>query len=168
MKKLMKSQVLTVALAMLTMPLFAQINVGGGIAFGSEIENLGFTAKGTYSINEQWEGAASFTYFIPKSFGTIDWTLWALNLDGHYLKNVNEKFTIYPLAGLSIGGFTFDNNFSFGGVDGGKTTTTEVGINLGGGAYLGISEKMKGYAEIKYIVGGFDQLVLNAGVLFNL
>ena len=167
MKKLMKRHWMALALALFTLPLFAQINVGGGLSFGTEIENIGITAKATYGIDDQWEGGASFTYFLPKSFGPVDWTFWAINLDAHYLKNVSDKFTIYPLAGLNIGGITIDSD-SFGGFNPGSTTNTEIGVNIGGGAYLNISEKLKGFGEIKYVIGGFDQLTLGAGVLFSL
>lgn len=164
----MKCHLLAIGFAMISMPLFAQWNAGGGIAFGSEIERIGFTAKATYDINEQWEASGGFTYFIPRDFGTFDWTVWTIDADAHYLKNMSDKFTLYGLAGLnftnwSIGYVDIGGGFGFPGGGG-----TNLGVNVGGGSYLNFNDKMKGFAELKYVIGNFDQLVLNAGVLFGL
>ncbi len=158
---------LAIGFAMLSMPLFAQWNAGGGIAFGSEIERIGFTAKATYSINDEWEGSGGFTYFIPRDFGDFDWTVWTINADAHYLKNMSEKFTLYGLAGLNFTNWSVDH-VNFGGFDFGGGGGTNLGVNVGGGSYLNFKENLKGFAELKYVIGNFDQLVLNAGILFGL
>lgn len=145
---------------------FAQISIGGGLAVGTEIENIGFSAKGAYQINDQWAGNAGFTLFLPKSNGGLDLTLWTVNFDGHYLFKLNDKFSAYPLAGLNISTFSTDVNLGIFGTE--KVSNTKVGLNIGGGALLNISEKMNGFAELKYVIGDFDQLVLNVGVLYGI
>ena len=148
----------------------AQLSLGGGLAFGTDIESVGITVRGVYPFNDEWEGAGSFTYFIPKNESDVlKISLWEFNADAHYILNSTEKFTFYPLAGLSIAGVTFDfsdlNNPFFNDLDG---TTTEVGLNIGAGGTLLFSESLTGYGELKYVIGGFDQLVINIGVLFQL
>lgn len=147
---------------------YAQVKIGAGLAYGTGINNIGITAKGHYQVNEVWEGAASFTFFLTgEDAPGIDLNVWEFNADAHYIVSSNDKFTFYPLAGLSIAGVTVDFNTGFPGLDG-KSTNTELGINLGAGIELGISNAISGVAEVKYVAGGFDQLVLNAGILFAL
>lgn len=145
---------------------YAQLSVGGSLAFGSEIENIGISAKGNYLITDTWEGSAGFTFFLPKGSSAANLTLWTVNFDGHYLKNLNDKFSIYPLAGLNISTFSLDIDLGPFGND--KARNTEIGLNLGGGVLVNISEKMNGFAEAKYVLSDFDQLVLNVGVLFGI
>ena len=144
--------------------------IGGGLAFGTNIESLGITLKANYPFTEEWEGSGSFTYFIPKNENEfLDINLWEFNANAHYVVLSEEKFTFYPLAGLSIAGVTFDyNNLGnpfFTGADG---TSTEVGLNIGAGGTFIFSEKISGFAEAKYVIGGFDQLVGNVGILFQI
>jgi len=147
----------------------AQIKLGAGLAFGTDIANIGITAKGHYDFTEEWDGAASFTFFLAgEDTPGVDLNVWEFNADAHYIVSSNDKFTFYPLAGLSIAGVTIDFNTGIPGFDNGSRTNTEVGINLGAGIELGLTESISGVAEIKYVAGGFDQLVLNAGVLFAL
>ena len=146
----------------------AQLSVGAGLAFGTEIANIGITAKGHYGINEIWEGAASFTFFLTgEDAPGVDLNVWEFNADAHYLVSNNDKFSFYPLAGLSLAGVSIDFNTGIPGFDG-KTSATEVGLNIGAGGELKFSDSLSGVAEIKYVIGGFDQLVANVGVLFAL
>ena len=72
----------------------AQLAIGGGLAYGTDIESLGITIKGNYSFAEEWDGSGSFTYFFPKDESDfLDINLWEFNAGAHYIASSNEKFT---------------------------------------------------------------------------
>ena len=147
---------------------FAQIKLGGGIAYGTEIEELGITAKGHYAFTEVWEGAASFTFFFTgEDVPGADLRIWEFNADAHYILTTTDKFAFYPLAGLNITGVTIDIDSPIPGF-GGKTSNSEVGLNAGAGIELFINENISAVGELKYVLSDFDQLVINVGILFGL
>ena len=43
---------------------FAQITVGGGLVFGSEISQLGIDIRGGYQIDENWVAAPNINFFF--------------------------------------------------------------------------------------------------------
>ena len=171
MKKQIKLLIAVTLLLFAFSSSYAQLSLGGGLGFGTDITSIGITIKGNYPFIEEWEGSGSFTYFIPKNESQyLNISLWEFNVDAHYILNSTEKYTFYPLAGLSLTGVTFDydnlsSNPFFTTVD---RTVTQVGLNIGAGGTLLFSESLSGYAEVKYVIGGFGQLVANVGVLFQL
>ena len=56
---------LTTIISIFTLAATAQIEVGGALAYGTEIRNLGLQARGAYAINEQFDGVFNMTYFFP-------------------------------------------------------------------------------------------------------
>lgn len=161
---------LTIAFLLLTLASTqAQTKLGAGLAFGTELSSIGITLKGNHRFTTEWEGSGSFTFFIPKNESEfLNVKLWELNADAHYVVKSTEKFTFYPLAGLSITGVTFDydeipNNPFFR-----DRTFTELGLNVGAGGTLNFTNSLCGFAEVKYVIGGYDQLIANIGILFGL
>lgn len=140
-----------------TNELKAQFSLGGGIAYGTEIKELGIQARGIYTINEQWRGGADFVYWLVGDGVTS----WELNANGHYVFT-EDDFLAYGLAGLNLASVSVDLG-PFG-----SASETEIGLNLGVGGQLKFSDAISGIAEIKYTIGGYDQLGLSAGVLFSL
>lgn len=146
----------------------AQLSLGAGLAYGTGIDNLGITAKGQYAINETFDGAASFTFFLTgEDAPGVDLDVWEFNVDAHYLLSNTDKYSFYPIGGISIAGVKIDINTGIPGFDG-SNTATEIGLNIGAGGTLKFSESLSGVGELKYVIGGFDQLVANVGILFTL
>lgn len=143
---------------------FAQLQVGGGLAYGTEVEAIGIQARGVYKFTEEWGAEADFIFYFDEF---EDVTFWELNANGNYFFFSNEAIDAYALAGLNIAsvGVSIDLG-PFGGTV--SESNTEVGLNIGGGVQFGITESIKGLGEIKYIIGDFDQLVLAVGVLFDI
>lgn len=153
---------------------FAQIKAGGGLVFGSEISQLGIDIRGEYHIDENWVIVPNINFFFTDKetqtvfvppFGTatteVKNGLTTINIDGHYLFPMNDdRLDLYPLAGL---------NFSIVRVEfeGFDDSTTEVGLNLGGGGQFEFTDLLTGFAEIKYVISDADQLVIGAGVLVS-
>lgn len=160
MRSFTKLSVLLTALLLITFSDgFAQsgdFKVGGGLTYGSEVEAIGLQANGTYAFTEDIVGAADLTLFFPQNY---DW--WALNINAHYNFLAEEGMSVYGLGGLNYATMKVDLG-QFG-----SASNSEAGLNLGGGAEFDV-EFANLYAELKYVLGNADQLVLGAGLRFGI
>ena len=138
----------------------AQLAVGGGLAYGSDIESAGVQVGGTYFLLEE-QGirlAADLIFFFPGEDGFgVDVNVWEFNANGHYIFNEADAFLAYALAGISLATVSVD----IAGF--GEASDSELGLNAGAGIEYSIGG-VKLYAEGKIVLGGFDQLVLSGGV----
>lgn len=157
-----KELLTTLALTLLLGNAFAQVSAGGGLAYGTDLNDLGIQVHGGYQINEEWRGFTSFIYYLD---GIENISFWELNFNGHYFFVNDEKAQAFALAGLNIinVGISIDLGF-LGQVN---ESSTEVGLNIGVGGQYALAEKLKAIATLKYAISSADQLVLSAGVLFD-
>lgn len=139
------------------------IKVGGGLIYGTEIEQLGLKIDGYYTINEQFRAGADFGYFFPEDYPGGDLTWYEFNLNGNYIFTQEESLTAYGLAGLNF--TTLDISADNGDFGGFSTSTTETGLNIGAGGEYAMDFGSL-FAELKYVISDADQLVLGAGVRF--
>lgn len=162
MKKVLKlSGICIVLLILATSTSFAQdgdIKIGGGLIYGSEIEQLGLRADGYYSISEDWRAGVALGYFFPKN--DINW--FEIDLNANYVFHSDEDLSVYAIGGLNFMIVSFDIPGA------GSNSNSEFGINLGGGLEYGIDFGSL-FGELKYagIGGDADQLVIGAGLRFN-
>jgi len=146
----MKRTLLISALLFLFFSASAQFKAGAGVSFQLDGSLLGVTGKAHYTINEDFAGQTSFTYYFE------DITIWALDFDVHYAGfdlNVAD-FAISPLAGINIlrwGSGIF--NFS--------TTNFNIGVNAT--KDLGSVEL---FIEPKFSLGNGSSLNIAAGIYF--
>lgn len=129
-------------------------SVGGGLAYGTEVEAIGIQGGATYAFTEEIRGAADVIIFFPDNY---DW--WELNVNGHYLFYAEEGISVYALAGLNYATLSIDLG-QFG-----SASDSELGLNLGGGAEFGV-DFANVYVEVKYVLGNADQLGLSGGLRF--
>jgi len=142
----------------------AQFQAGAAFMYGSEVEELGLQANGTYTINEQFRAAADIGFFFVDDAEGFDTSFWTINANGHYLIPGIPKATVYGLAGLNITTVSAEFDTPFGRVD---ESDSELGLNLGGGGELPVGA-VNLFSEIKYVIGDADQLVITAGVRIGL
>ena len=142
------------------------MRAGGGLVYGTEIENLGIQGRFDYAITDQILLAPDLIYFFPKSEGSVDFKWFDINLNGNYLFDIgNPDVVPYALAGINIAILSVDlDDFGFGdfGADG-----TEIGLNLGGGCDFVVGSVIV-YGELRYAISSADQLVIGGGVKFPL
>ena len=159
---------------------------GGGLTYGtgfhfnnettgSEADlhrspSAGIFVTGIYELKLPIHIAPSLTFFIPRTNkspfpeGTdtrVSEIMFDLN--GHYVFNSLDRFEFYGLAGLNI---TFAKLKWIGTSSSG--TDNALGLNLGVGTYMKLTEQLDLILEAKYIVSKYDQFMLNAGILINL
>lgn len=168
MKKLLTVGLLVIGLTIFSnVNLYAQgaegdIQIGGGLGYGTEIESLGIQAGGVYTINDQFRGALDLIYYFPNDSFGYDFTWFEINANGHYLFLSEDDIVVYGLAGLNIATLKFDypENQFFGG---GSVSESEVGINIGAGIEYNLGG-LNLYGEAKYALSSADQLVISGGV----
>lgn len=156
----MKKVLFTLLLAgVISFSASAQTRVGGHLAFGSEIESFGIGAVAEFMIKENMGISPSFTYF----FGDEYYNMWELNGNFNYYFATEGVAQFYGLAGLNFANVSYDDDVYE------SDSNTEMGLNLGIGSNFAISnDKILPYAEIKYVISDYDQLVILAGIKFNL
>jgi outer membrane protein X len=154
----------------------AQMTLGGGLAYGTEIENLGIDVTGQYFINDNIAIEGSFTYYLPKDFGNglgndykIKW--YEINADVNYYFS-EGNVSPYGVGGLNMAFVSVpyvDVNDYLGGGDGvSYKTNSEIGLNLGVGADFDLGSNITPFGQIKYVLGDADQLQILGGVRFDL
>ena len=127
--------------------------------------------KGIYEINMPFHLSPSFTVFYPHvtkvSAGKTSVSSMMFDINGHYVFNSLDKFELYGLAGLDI--LFARMKISNAGSPTFTESDNAMGINLGIGTYLKITEQVDINSEVKYIFNNkYNQFMLNVGILLNI
>jgi hypothetical protein len=161
----------------LFLPLDAQFNrIGGGLAFNSPISspdlhigNPGFHFRGVYEINRKFFVIPSLTFQVPKkkiySDGTEKLTLLGnLDVNVTYSLAVEKQLLFYALAAP-----TFTNIHTSWKPDSDLHENKYEfcpGIGIGTGIEMIVEGNFNAFAQIKYIIGKYQQLVIDIGVYY--
>lgn len=143
---------------------YAQKYIGGGLAFGTQIESVGIGINGEYFVTDQISIAPSLIYFFPRTlFGDLKFKQTDLNINANYHFDTDSELDFYALGGINfaIVSVPFFNPFT---AERTSNTATEVGLNLGAGFNYKLNDKLMPFAELKYNISNFDQLILMGGV----
>ncbi len=142
--------------------------IGGFVAYGSEIKSIGLGANAEFPIIENLTIAPSFIYYFPNDEEFIKTTIFEINGNANYYFVNTESIGFYGLGGINYTSLKVeieDFGFGFGGA---SASEGKIGLNLGAGANFNIGKNWMPFAELKYVLSDYDQLVLLAGVRFNL
>ena len=161
----MKKLFLVAAFAMVSAFASAQVAVGVHTLYGTGVENLGIGVRGRYDITDKFRADANFNYYFKKN----NLEFWDLNANLHYLFNITDKFTVYPMAGLGYAnvkssweyhnlGIVYKTNDNYG----------KFCVNFGGGVDYALTEDLYLNAEVKYqVVSNYNQTVFSAGIVYK-
>lgn len=171
----------------LLIPIFFMANaqftkIGGGLALSSgfpfhnmswDYNKSGVIAvsfKGIYEVSVPVHISPSFTIFYPHiTKDMMDKTTVSsmmFDINGHYVFNSLDKFEFYGLAGLDI--LFAKKKESLGTYGTFKEKDNALGLNIGAGAYMKITEQFDLYGEAKYVISKYDQFMVNVGLLINI
>lgn len=90
----------------------AEMSLGAGIVYGTNINNIGIGVNGKYVINETWSAAPSFTYFLKKNM--VNWS--SLDLDANYnFTEIENLGKLYAIGGLNMTFFKIKYDMDLGG-----------------------------------------------------
>lgn len=154
-----------VSLMLIASSSMAQIKVGGGIWYGSDINTVGISVDGKYLFTEEWAAAGRFTYFFDSD---INWS--SLDLDANYTFTTIENVgTLYGLAGLDFLFFKYDIGIDMGGYGmySDSFNETYVGFNLGLGMNYALSETLDLNPELRYTFGNANFFRIGATLLYT-
>lgn len=166
MKSFIKTFVVAILFLVVT-EASAQISVGPGLVYGTDINNIGISVNGKYEFNEKWSAAPAFIYFLKKDY--VNWS--ALDLDANYqLTEIENLGGLYAIGGLNMTFFKIKYEADFGefGNFSESLTGSDAGINLGIGLNIATSEKFALAPEVKYTLGGANYLRIGIKVMFGI
>ncbi len=139
--------------------------LGGGIAYGGEIKNIGIQARGDFQFGDYWAVAPHLTYFLPKTVGTEKWNWLSASVDVHYLFGESRYLYFYPLAGVNVSYRSIKHNSSDN-----NESNFKIGADLGFGGVYEIHRERFIFLEFQYVLfeDELSQPVISAGMFFGL
>lgn len=125
----------------------AQLNFGAGAQLIFDGSVFGVQGKVLYkNLTDQIDLSGSFTLYLEDG---ID---WAIDVDAQYqLTETDAGIRLYPFAGVNI-----LKSFA----------NTDIGINLGFGGRMKLTDSLDLYVEPKIILNNGSSLAVTAGVFF--
>jgi hypothetical protein len=179
----MKKLVISMFITLMTVPVlnaqFTKIGGGTGFTTGYLFHEMDYdynksghffgSLKSIYEISVPVHISPTLTFFIPHVYKEFD-SKYIVNtmmfdINGHYVFNSLDRFEFYALAGLDIMLAWKKEKWQEMTY---KESDNALGLNLGAGTYIKITEQFDIYAEAKYILSKYDQFMFNVGVLINL
>jgi opacity protein-like surface antigen len=156
MKKLL---LLTVLALTTSLGAFAQKGekaVIGNIGYQTDSKHFLIGVQGKYNITNEIRIAPDFMLLFPKNH-TIGLDI---NVNAHYVFNVDKNVSVYPLAGIAMQ----NSRFSHSGV---TASNTNFGFNLGGGFAYDLANNSFINAELKYTFSDGDCATFTVGYGFK-
>ena len=155
MKKLIQVTGFSIIILMIaSIPAKAQMSAGAGLAFGSEIEQVGIQADLHFRLAAvpAIKLGAGFIYYFPKD----NRDFYEVNLNGAYIFYEEFMFKSYAYTGL---------NYARSKIGTGDASVTEnaFGLNAGIGAEYDFGPILA-FGDLKYVVSKFDQPVFSIGI----
>lgn len=155
--------------------------MGGGVALSSgfPFHNMSYDAnksgviavsfKSIYRINAPFHISPSLTFFFPNITQNLTTkttvSSFTIDINCHYVFSSIEKFEFYGLAGADM---LFALKKEVTGPIIFKESDNVIGLNLGAGTSMKLTNKLDIFGEVKYIFSKYDQFIVNAGVLLNI
>jgi len=158
---------------------FTKIGGGTGFTTGYHFHEMDWdynksghvfaSLKGIYEITVPIHISPSITFFIPHVYKEFEYKYTVntlmFDINGHYIFNSLDKFEFYGLAGLDILLAWKREKYASELF---KESDNALGLNLGAGSYMKLTEQFDLYVEAKYILSKYDQFMLNVGALINI
>ena len=126
-------------------------------AYDDGNSQFGIGVKYQYFLIDQLRGDFGGDFFFKKDLQT----LIDFNANVHYVFPLADAINVYPMAGI---------NFAIASIDiAGVDNTSRLGVNLGGGFDIKISDAVKFIVEAKYIISdnGWSRFGANTGIAFT-
>jgi hypothetical protein len=183
---MMRKNILLYVFIILRFPIvtFGQFtHVGVAAGFGSEIKEPGLGAYGLFSVNKEIKIVPNVMFFLPHVVNTDDgthkFTWWTINVDGDYIIVNQENVRFYGIMGLAFINVTGEQDEVISGQEfKDKLSMLKLGLNIGIGIRLPLSNYIAPFADVKYTLGDaadfefrnqpISQFSISAGILFRI
>lgn len=140
----------------------AQVEIGGGLVFGTEADEIGLDLKGRIPLSPRFDLSPGVNFFVFESEGANQFYYWEVNGDVHALFDATPKLVVHPLLGLNLG----VKQWRYGNRP--DDSEVQLGLNLGGGAAYYFTPSVAAFSELKFVLSQFDQAVLTLGIMVSL
>ncbi len=155
----------------------------GSGANSYESGNIGFFVKGGYNLSSRAAIGLTCLYTLPKniegSVVDVDYrhtvASGMANLDLNYSIFGSDFLSLYGIGGLNLHFVGYRYREDYIDKDSGeevifKTRQSDntIGLNIGAGAVKTIGENVSMFAETKYIISNYGQLVISVGLMFSI
>ncbi|MDR2916361.1 MAG: porin family protein [Tannerella sp.] len=141
-------------------------SVGGILGYAVDNETVVLGVDYRYNIKNQIRLAPSILYAVKND----DISTWYVNADAHYLIRMTDKMTLYPVGGLGLSIWNFDNVtvLKDGEVSGDTETKVRLGLNLGFGGEMRVTQDIIVGAEFRYNLTNrhYDQAMILTRVAY--
>ena len=168
----MKKIFMTLCVALITLGASAQKgeqNIGAHVLYGTDASNIGLGVKYQNNITDAIRLEAVGDYYLK----TDGFSMFDVNVNGHYLFPLSDKVTVYPLVGINYTSWKQEVSIPYSedyepGIDL-DIKDTSIGLNIGGGVQYKLTDKIRIGAELKYqTISGASTAVIGAGVTYTL
>ncbi len=171
----------------------AQFSVGVGLNYATDLGSIGISAQAAYDFTEEWAATADFTYYLEKD--NMKWTTVDLNAN-YSFTDLGNTGKLYGIAGMSYLNCSIDYDFDIpngGGdhpdfpdfpepgsdipgvddvlnnlKDAAEDSSSKIGVNLGLGLKMDLSEKMLLCPELLYSSAYSGHFRFGAKLMFKL
>jgi hypothetical protein len=158
---------------------------GGGLAVGTgayyndatgdlshKTGNPAITFRGIYEFSLPFHISPSINIFLPRVTSYFEEkriiSAFLFDIDAHYVFNSLDRFEFYGLGGLNITVLKSKYKYDYPDSEPYASTESALGLNIGAGSYMKMTEQLDVFAELKYILSSRCQFMLTAGVLLNI
>lgn len=165
----MKKLFMLIVMAAVSLGAVAQTDKGDSsfgfnVGYGFDSENALLGIDYRYNLIDEVRLAPSLTYFVKNNGLSV----WAIDMNAHYIVKLSDMFGFYPLAGLSLSFWKFGDLFWDGRHHHGSINRTRFGANIGLGGEVYATNQITVGLEVKYnIIKDFDQAMLGVRVGYN-
>lgn len=165
---------LIIFLFLTTYEISSQFNrFGGGLDFNTGIDeqniktgNPGFTFRGVYEFKEKFCIIPSLTIYVPKTISGINEKrttfFGSLNANLTYSMATEEQLLFYALCGVNLSNVY--NNYQTDNPDLQNEFEFLPGACIGTGVEMIIEKDLNAFAQVKYVIGKYQQLIIAIGV----
>ncbi len=173
----MKKVLVIICVALISLSASAQIgeqNIGAHLLYGTDMSNIGFGLKYQNNVTDVIRIEGVFDYYLKKD----DFTMFDVNVNGHYLFPLTDKVIAYPLVGINYTRWKQKELFSFDDEEytdisdedyDDEINDGSIGLNIGGGIQYKLTDKIRIGAELKYqTISGFNTAVIGVGLTYTL
>ena len=165
--KLVITAIMICTLGIFTVTAQTETKIGGFLAYGTEVNNIGIGVNAEFPIMEKLTLAPAFIYYLPKTEGFVKTNWFEFNANANYYFLQEDNLSVYGIGGVNFSSIKFSVEESlFFGSDL-SSSVSNIGLNLGGGVNFNIGSKIEPFAELKYVIIDNSQLVLAAGVRYR-
>lgn len=142
------------------------LQLQGGLLYGSDNVDLGVKLGATLPVAESIKAGGNFVIYFPGD----NLSAWSLNGNAYYTIPMEGSVGLSAFAGLNYTSFSFDsgandilNDF---GIDL-DTSTSDIGLNLGGMAEFG-EGPLGFYVDAKIVIGDGSRFEFGGGATFDI